>query len=402
VPPIDLDELRADAEALAPSAIDLRRTLHRTPEVGLELPTTQAIVLEALDGLGLAVRTGDRLSSIAAVLEGDAAGPAVLLRADMDALPVQEDTGLPFASENGAMHACGHDAHMAMLVGAARSLAARRESLAGRVVFVFQPGEESWGGAQIMLEEGLLNEGAGGPAPKAAFAIHVFPNVATGTVALRPGPMMASSDIVEVTVIGKGGHASAPFSALDPVPVACEIVQALQAFVTRRVNVFDPVVITVGRIEAGTTSNVIPETANLLATVRALSEGTRAFALEGIRQVADGVAAAHGLRAETIVKPGYPVTANDPDAAELVLSVAQELLGPERALRMANPVMAAEDFSYILQHVPGAMVFLGVRPADAGDAPAMLHSNRMMLDETALATGIALHAALALRTLQSD
>lgn len=391
-----LEGVVEEARALLGDVVDLRRRLHRRPEVGLDLPETQATIVQALDGFGLEVRTGRELSSVVAVLEGERAGPTVLLRADMDALPVHEDTGLPFSSETEAMHACGHDSHMAMLVGAARVLAGRRDALAGRVLFVFQPGEESWGGARIMLEEGLLDEEAG---PDLAFALHVFPNVPSGTVAVRAGPMMASSDIVEVTVHGRGGHASAPFNALDPVPVACEVVQAIQTFMTRRVNPFDPAILTVGRIQAGTTSNVIPETANLLATVRAFSEQTRSLVLEGVRRVADGVSAAHDMRAETEVKPGYPVTVNDAGAATFVLETAAAAFGAERALDLPNPVMAAEDFSYVLQRVPGAIAFLGVRPPGV-EEPAMLHSNRMLLDEDAMATGIALHTALVLRSLR--
>jgi hippurate hydrolase len=249
-----------------------------------------------------------------------------------------------------------------------------------------------------MLDEGLLDDE---PPPVAAFAIHVFPTYAAGTVCVRPGPMMGSSDMVSVTVIGRGGHASTPHLALDPVPVACEIALATNALVTRRVDVFDPAVVTVGKIEAGTTHNVIPERANLLLTVRAFTEETRSAVIDGIRRLADGIASGHGLVAETVVTEGYPVTVNDPAMARLALDTAARLFGPDRAVEMPHPVPAAEDFSYILQRVPGAMVFLGVRPSGDRD-PAMLHSNRMLLDEEAIPAGIALHAALALRALGAE
>jgi len=279
-PPPDPAALRDEAAALLDDVVALRRDLHRRPELGLDLPRTQARVLEALDGLPLTVRTGDRLSSVVADLDGDRPGPTVLLRGDMDALPVTEDTGLDYASEvPGAMHACGHDVHTAMLVGAARLLAARRREIAGRVRFLFQPGEEGQGGAALAIEEGVLDAGDGAEPVSWAFAIHQSPSFPSGMVATRPGPIMASADEFHVTLRGRGGHASMPHLANDPVPVACEVVQAIQTWVTRRVDVFEPAVVTVGRIAAGTTTNVIPETARLDGTVRAVSPRTRDAAL---------------------------------------------------------------------------------------------------------------------------
>jgi hippurate hydrolase len=387
--------LLADAAAVADDAIRLRRRLHRHPELGLSVPRTQAAVLEAIGGLGLDVRTGARTTSVVARLTGGRPGPTLLLRADMDALPLREDTGLPFASEiDGRMHACGHDAHVAMLVGAARLLVRRREALAGSVVFMFQPGEEGFHGARVMIEEGLLD---GDAAPTGAFALHVGARHPAGVVATRPGPAMASGDTFQILVRGRGGHASAPHDCLDPIPVACEIVQAFQTLVTRAVNVFDPAVVTVAKIEAGTTRNVIPETASLLGTIRTVSSATRERVLAGVRRVADGVAAAHGAEAVTELIRGYPVTVNDAGFAGLVLETATALLGPECVHPMSAPVMGSEDFSYVLERVPGAMAFLGTRPDDGPAHPN--HSNRMLVNESALATGIALHVAMALRFL---
>ena len=386
------DDLLGPARDLLPEVVELRRTLHRHPELGLDLPRTQAAVLDALDGLGLELTVGERISSVVADLDGGRPGPTILLRGDMDALPMPEDTGLEFASTvDNTMHACGHDAHTAMLVGAARLLAARRDELAGRVRFMFQPGEEGSGGAALMMDDGVL-DGVDG-----AFAIHVAPNVPAGIVAWKPGAAMASADEIEIVVTGRGGHASTPQWAADPVPATCELVLALQSMVTRTVDVFDPAVLTVAQVTAGTTHNVIPESARLYGTLRAVSERTRRAVWERLRVVADGVAAAHGCTAQVDIVQGYPVTTNDATFARFAAGVVDDHLGPGRSYQMPSPVMGAEDFSYVLQQVPGAMVFLGVCPpehADPFSAPAC-HSNRMVLHEDVMADGMALHAAVA-------
>jgi hippurate hydrolase len=391
------DALLREARAAAPDCVALRRRLHAKPELGLELPETQRAVLESLAGLGFEIHTGGRTSGVVATLRGSRPGPTILLRADMDALPLKEDTGLEFASTHeGAMHACGHDAHVAMLAMAARLLGARRDELAGCVKLVFQPGEEGFAGARILIEEGLLS---GEPRVDAAFALHVDSSTPCGAIAGRPGPILAAGDVISIDVEGKGGHASMPHLAADPIPVACEIVLALQSLVTRRADAFDPVVLTIARLQAGTAANIIPQTANLLGTLRSVSEKARTAMHEGIRRVVAGIAAAHGVEAKTHVVPGYPVTVNDPGFARFTHGVARELVGRERVVEMRAPLMGAEDFSYVLQQVPGAIFFLGARPE--GRATGPLHSNRMVLDESAFATGIALHAAVALRYLES-
>ncbi|MGH0037654.1 MAG: M20 metallopeptidase family protein [Myxococcota bacterium] len=397
--PVDSARLLEEARELLPEAIELRRSLHVNPELGLQLPETTAAVLEALDGLDLDVRRGRETSGFVATLRGDRPGPSILLRADMDALPMPEDTGLEFASQQpNRMHACGHDAHAAMLVGAARLLHRRRDELCGEVQLFFQTGEEGHFGAKVTLDEGLLDEPR---PPDAVFAIHVDPRVPVGRVASRGGPLLAAADVLSIRVRGRGGHASMPHDAIDPVPVACEMVGALQTLVTRRIHAFDPVVLTISQINAGTTNNVIPEEAHMVGTLRATSEKSRRAAQEGIERVARGVAAAHECEVDVVIVNGYPVTENDPSFTDFTRNVVGDLLGARAYFPMDAPVMGAEDFSYLLQRWPGAMVFLGVRPEDPAKV-APCHSNRMCLNEDGMAPGIALHSAIALRYLQGE
>lgn len=386
--------LREQADELLPGTVEFRRQLHRRPELGLDLPETQAAVLDRLEGLGLDIKLGKRTTSVVATLDTGRPGNTVLLRGDMDALPMPEDTGLEFASEiDGVMHACGHDAHTAMLASAARVLTERSEDLSGQVVFMFQPGEEGYAGAEVMLKEGLLD----GREVTRAFAIHQSPSIRSGMIGTRPGTLLASADEFTMIVTGKGGHASMPHQCLDPVPVACEIVTAIQSMITRKVDVFDPAVVTVGRIAAGTTSNVIPEVAEVQGTIRAVSERTRTLVIDELHRLATNIAAAHGASAAfEPEKYGYPPTINDPDYAGAVRSIAAELVG-EAAIEIPNPVMGAEDWSYVLQKVPGAMAFLGTCPPDVSFTEAAPnHSNRMIIDEAAMAVGTALYAAVAL------
>ncbi|GGM81404.1 hippurate hydrolase [Longimycelium tulufanense] len=395
-----LEGLVAEARALQPRTVALRRELHRRPEQGLRLPATQAAVLRYLSDLPLQVRQGQSVSSVVAVLEGARPGPTVLLRGDMDALPLTENTGLEFASEvPGTMHACGHDMHVAMLASAARLLCMRREQLAGQVVFMFQPGEEGHHGARYMLDEGLLD--VTGEKPAKALALHVTSTLRSGLVQCRPGPMLASSDVLRVTVRGRGGHASAPHHALDPVPAAAATVGALQTMVTRRISVFDPVVVTIAHISAGTTSNVIPETAFLEGTIRTLSEQTRTKAHEAVRRVCENVAEAHGCTADINITLGYPVTLNDDVIGPGVVDLAGYVLGAQHAAPMSDPIMGAEDFSYVLQEVPGALAFIGAcPPRQDPDTAAPNHSNRVVFDEAAMVHGVAVYAAFALDALR--
>jgi len=389
------------AREILPAIVDIRRRLHRRPEIGLALPETQALIAADLKGLGLKPSLGRSLGSVTTVIEGQRPGPTTLLRADMDALPLAEDTGLEFASEvPGAMHACGHDTHVAMLLGAARLIIDRRAELAGRVLLMFQPGEEGYHGARLMLQEGLLETGTADPVT-GAFAIHIGTRYESGTINFRAGAQLASGDTIRITVHGRGGHASAPHLAVDPIAIAAHIIIALQTLVTRGVDAFDPAVITIANLAAGTTTNVIPETAFMQGTMRTVSAEQRAAVKERLRTVVEGVAGAFGATADLDIEPGYPVTVNDPSFGEVIREAATGLIGEERVKMMPAPIMGSEDFSYILEQVPGAIVFLGATPAgvDPRTVPQN-HSNRVVFDEQAMAVGAALYASMALRHLQ--
>jgi hippurate hydrolase len=402
------DALRNDTREIARELTDLRHRLHRHPEIGLDLPVTQQTVLSAIDGLGLEITLGKSVSSITAVLRGGRPEqrrgpvPAVLLRGDMDALPLTERTGLEFASTvDGAMHACGHDLHTAMLVGAARVLAAHRESLAGDVVFMFQPGEEGWDGAGAMLKEGVLD--AAGTRVGSAYGIHVMANeIKPGVFTTRPGTLMAASDGLFVTVRGAGGHGSAPHMAKDPVTAAVEMVSALQTLVTRRFDVFDPVVITVGQFHAGTRRNIIPDDATFEATVRSFSpQAQERLKAETVR-LCQSIAAAHGLEVDVRYEAEYPMTVNNAEHAAFVDSVAAEVFGAERSEPMAFPVTGAEDFSRVLAEVPGCYTFLGAGPADGYETAPDNHSPLATFDDSVMPDGALLHAQLAVRALNRD
>ena len=392
-----MNDLLEAAGTVAGDVVALRRNLHAEPELGLDNPRTQALVLDALDGLPLEVRTGTGLTSVVADLVGATDGPTVLLRADTDALPMTEDTDLEFRSTiDGRAHACGHDAHTAMLVGAAKVLAARRNELQGRVRFMFQPGEEGFAGARLMIDEGVLDN------VDRAFALHVSPNQRVGTASCRPGPLLAGDTSITVTVRGHGGHASTPHLATDPIPATAAIITALQTTVTREVDVFDPAVLTIAHVVAGTTTNVIPETAFFEGTIRCISERTRTRIREAVARTIRGVAEAHGCTVDIEMVDGYPVTLNDVGEAARFAEVCRATLGEDGHRLMPAPAMGGEDFSYVLQKVPGVMAFLGVCPAtepNPRSAPS-LHSNRMELNEDGLVHGIALHAAMALHTGQ--
>ena len=385
------EALLEDARAIADRITALRRAIHAEPELGLETPKTLAKVRAELADLPLEWREGPSCTGAIAVLNAGKAGRSVLLRGDMDALPMTEETGLPFAStEAGRMHACGHDTHTAMLAGAARILAARADTLAGEVRFMFQPGEEGFHGARFMLHDGLLD-----PLPNAAFALHVMPNAPHGTIGSRAGTLLASADMLEIDVVGRGGHASMPHDTRDPVPVACEIVLGLQTMVTRRFDAAEAVVVTVTQLDAGTAHHIIPDRVRLKGTIRTLSPGNRGAVAQAIRHLAENIAGAHECTAEVTITEGFPPTVNDARAVALAEAVATAL--PDGAfMHLPAPIMGAEDFSYVLEKVPGMMAFLGVAEAGADFRQCCgIHSSRMLVDETVLPRGTAFLAGCA-------
>ncbi|MCW1429412.1 M20 metallopeptidase family protein [Novosphingobium sp. JCM 18896] len=387
-----LQDLIAGASELAPRITELRRAIHAEPELGLHTPKTRDKVRAALAHLPLEWREGPSTTGLVATLKGDKPGRSVLLRGDMDALAMPEETGLDFASTiPGTMHACGHDAHTAMLAGAAELLCARRDTLAGEVRFMFQPGEEGYHGARFMIEDGLLD-----PMPDAAFALHVMPTAPHGLIAGRSGPLLAAADQLDIVIEGRGGHASMPHQTLDPVPVAAELVLALQTMVTRRFNAHDPVIVTITKMEAGTAHNVIADRVSLRGTMRTLSRENRASLAEAVRLLAAGIAGAHGLTAEVTITEGFPVTICDPRAVQFGEALSRQMFGAQSFLRLEDPIMGAEDFAYVLDKVPGAMFFLGVSHAGEDWTKCCgIHSTRMMLDESVMPQGAAFLAGLA-------
>lgn len=396
------DTLHEGARALTDEMVALRHRLHQHPEIGLQLPVTQQTVLEALGGLPLEITTGKALTSVTAVLRGGRPGPAVLLRGDMDGLPVAEDTGLEFASEvPGAMHACGHDLHTAMLVGAARLLCAHRDELPGDVVFMFQPGEEGYDGGALMVAEGVLD--AAGRRVSSAYGMHVFSaQFPHGVFTSRAGTIMAASDGLHVTVHGRGGHGSAPHLSRDPIAAGAEMVTALQTMITRRFDVFDPVVVTVGSFHAGTRRNVIPDDAVFEATVRSFSAAARERIRDLAPRLCRDIAAAHGVTVDADYVDEYPPTVNAAAHADFVGDVVRDVFGADRYAVMPDPIAGAEDFSRVLAEVPGCYAFLGAQVGDDLAACAGNHSARALFADDVIADGILLHAQLAFRALERD
>jgi hippurate hydrolase len=369
--------------------VALRRDIHREPELGFDTEKTAEKVLAALEGLPLDIETGVARNGIVATLEGEGDGPTVALRADMDALPILEDTGLPFASETeGKMHACGHDGHTSMLVGAAHALSGRRDQLGGNVKFIFQPAEEGGGGGKVMVDEGVAD------GVSSIFALHLWPGLPFGKIATKAGPIMAAADAFEMEVKAAGSHGAMPHLGSDAISIAAQIVTALQTIVSREVDPVEPAVLTVGEIGAGTAFNVIPDKAHLGGTVRTLNADVREEMPRRMEELARGIA--KGMRGDVDLDYtfSYPVTVNHEAVANLALDVAEDVFGGESVLELSSPSMGAEDFSYFLESLPGAFIWLGI-----GEDASGLHTPKFAFDEMILPRGSALLSALAIAAI---
>ena len=387
------------ARAMQPELTALRRKLHQIPEFGLELPNTLKTILDEVSDLG-EITLGKSITSAVLHIKGDLPGPTVLLRADMDALAVIEDTGVDFASTNGFMHACGHDLHMAMGVGAAKILASRKSELKGEVIVFFQPGEEGHHGADVMIDEQALM--VSGTKPIRAYGLHVFSSYPLGMMGSRSGPLMASAGDLLVTVSGSGGHGSMPWLSKDPISVLNEIMAALQTMVTKRFSAFDPVIVNIGWVRAGdtATTNVIPETASFGATVRVFSEENATKLKQYTQQLVESIATGFGLTATVEFTRATKVLINDPAAIASVEKVTTDVFGPGRYINLPTPIAGGEDFASILREVPGAFVFMGACPPGVDHTTAATnHSNKAVFDDSVLGDGAALLASLAIDAL---
>ena len=392
-----MPDIESLVRGIVPVATDLRHDLHAHPELCFEEHQTARHILDRLHNLpALNITTGVAGTGIVATLNGDKPGRCVALRADMDALPIQEETGLPYASKHeGKMHACGHDGHVSCLFGAAAVLTQIAADLPGKVKFIFQPAEEGGGGGRAMCEAGVLND----PDVDAIFGLHGWPGLAFGTIGTRSGPILASQDRWTLTVHGKGGHAAWPHQSIDPIVVASHIVTALQTIVSRSTDPLNAVVVTVGEFHAGTASNIIPDTAKLTGTLRALNENDRTRAAEQLRQIAEQIAQSLGASATFELHCGYPVLVNDATAAAFVREVADDVIGSQNVISDMAPVMGAEDFAFFAERIPAAFWCLGVRKSDDSSQP-QLHQSTYDFPDDALALGIRLHCEIAMRYLR--
>ncbi len=394
-----MSNLRTLIDSILPDMVALRRDLHAHPELGFEEERTPRRIVETLRAApSLRVKTGVARTGVVALLNADKPGPCIALRADMDALPIVEQTGVPYASQTpGRMHACGHDGHTACLAGTALVLSRMADELPGKVKFVFQPAEENEGGARYMVEEGVLDD----PPVDAVIALHAWPSQPVGTISLRPGAAMAAVDTAAVTIVGQGSHGAYPHKGIDPIVASAHIIIALQTIVSRTVDPVDCAVVTVGSIHAGSAPNVIPPECRMQLTLRSHRKETRRHLQERVRQVCEHTARAMGATATVDLHEGYPVTVNDPKLSEWIISVGREVLGPDRALPTDPPSMGAEDFSFYCEKVPAVMFRLGIRPPEMDTYPS-LHNPQFNFNDDALPIGIRMLSELAIRFLRDQ
>jgi amidohydrolase len=379
------------AQQLAPDIIAWRRDLHQHPELGFQEVRTAGIVAAHLNALGVETRTGVGKTGVVGVIEGARPGPTVLLRFDMDALPVQEETGLPYASQNpGLMHACGHDGHTAIGMGVAQMLVQTRDQWPGRVKLLFQPAEEGLGGAIATVRDGVLEA----PEPAAAFALHLWNQFPLGQLVVQAGPLMAASDRFEISITGRGGHGAVPEDTIDAVLVGAEVVSAMQSIVSRNVSPHETAVLTIGSFRAGNAFNVIAEQARLEGTIRTFNPAVRALILRRMQEMLAGIAAAHGARAIFDLKEEEytPAVINDARMADIARQAAAHVL-PEEQITQIRPLMVSEDMSEVLNRVPGCYVLLGAEPEEG--ALGSHHNPKFDINEEALPIAAAIMASIA-------
>jgi len=388
-------ELLAEARAILPWMREIRRDLHRHPELGLEEHRTSARVQEHLAALGVEHVAGLAGTGVLGILRGRGDGRVVALRADLDALPLDDAKQVPYRSTiPGRMHACGHDAHTAILLGAARLLQGRVRERAGAVKLIFQPAEETVGGARLLVEQGVLEA----PPVDAIFGLHVDPGMEVGMVGLKYGQRNASSDDVTITVHGRSCHGAYPAAGVDAIVVAAQVVTALQTIVARNVDARSSAVLTLGTIAGGSQGNIVAPRVRMVGTVRSLDPAVRETVLRRVREIVEGVATGLGATAEVVIDPSYDPVINDDPMVDVVRASAERLVGGERIVVFARPNMGVEDFGFYLTHVPGAFYSLGVRNEAAGIVHPV-HNDHFDLDEEALAYGAALQALNALAIL---
>jgi len=374
-----------------PEITAARQHLHQHPELSWQEKETAAFIHKFLSPLKIELRTTDNLFATVAIIRGAKPGPTVGLRADIDALPITEQSEIPYRSQNiGCMHACGHDGHTAVLLGAAKILAELRHELRGNIICVFQPAEEHNGGGKVLLESNLLH----GMDINAFFALHAWPYLPVGTIGIRHGAMMSAIDDFEIVIHGKSGHAAHPLAAIDPVLISAHVITAVQSLVTRERHGADPAVISVTMIHGGAADNVIPAEVHLGGTIRTLQAETRERLMRRFTELVHGVAQSFGGRAEVKLDPGYPSLVNDERMVDLVGKIAAEIVGASKVVELKEPSMGGEDFAYYLQKYPGAMFRLGVGPAPS------LHSDTFNFNDEALETGMLMMASLAVKFLE--
>lgn len=392
-----MEALRQDAQRLAPELVAVRRDLHRHPELGFQEVRTAGVIAKTLTGLGLEFMTGVAKTGVIALLETGKPGPTVLVRFDMDALPIQEQNTVDYASQTpGVMHACGHDAHVAIGLGVARLLSAHREELRGRVKFMFQPAEEGLGGAEKMIQEGVLEN----PRPNYALSMHVWNEKPVGWVGIKSGTLMAGADSFRILIEGKGGHGAIPHQTADPVYAMAQIITALQSIVSRNVSPLETAVISVGSVRAGEAHNIIPQTAEILGTVRTYSDEVRELVLNRLCTIAEGVAQSLGCRATVKINDVTPAVINDKKVAQIVQSAAAKVL-PEMTNDTSCQTMASEDMAYVLREIPGCYFFVGSANPEKGLSFAH-HHPRFDIDEEVLWRSVAIMSAAVMELVWSE